>query len=65
MDLEPVPSPGLARQTILSCESVMDKDKKAAPPQEPPKIDMKALNTVVKKVDYGSAKANRQSKPDK
>ena len=38
----------------------MDKDKKAAPPQEPPKIDMKALNTVVKKVlDYGSAKKQK------
>ena len=48
----------------------MDKakhsDKKEAVPQEPPKIDMNALNAVVKKVlDYGPVKANRQSKPDK
>ena len=41
-------------------------DKKEATPQVSPKIDMNALNAVVKKVlDYGPAKANRQSKPDK
>ena len=40
--------------------------KKKTTPQEPPEIDFKTLNVVVKKVlDYGSAKANRQSKPDK
>ena len=44
----------------------MDKDKKEAVPQEPPKIDMKTLNVVVKKVlNYGPAKANRQSETGK
>ena len=32
----------------------MNKDKKGATPQEPPKIDMKTLDIVVKKVlNYG------------
>ena len=44
----------------------MNKGKKEAAPQEPPKIDMKALDIVVKKVlNYGPAKANRQSETDK
>ena len=44
----------------------MGKGKKDSAPQEPPKIDMNTLNAVVKKVlDYGPAKANRQSKPDR
>ena len=44
----------------------MNKDKKETTPQESPNIDMKALNAVVKRVlDYGPAKANRQSKSDK
>ena len=44
----------------------MDKDKKEAVPQEPPQIDMKALDVVVKKVlNYGPAKANQQSETGK
>ena len=48
----------------------MDKakisDKKETVPQEPPKLDMKTLDAVVKKVlNYGPSKANRQSTPDK
>ena len=44
----------------------MNKDKKRVTPQEPPKIEMKTLDVVVKKVlDYGPTKANRQSRPDR
>jgi hypothetical protein len=44
----------------------MHKDRNDVILQKSPKIDMKALNAVVKKVlNYGPAKANQQSKPDK
>ena len=52
--------------TFYPLRVMMHKDKKEAVPQEPPKIDMKALNVVVKKVlNYGPAKANRQSETGK
>ena len=52
--------------SILSRETEMNNDQKEAAPQEPPKIDMKALDVVVKKVlNYGPAKANRQSETGK
>ncbi len=47
-------------------DKVKISDNKEAVPQGPPKIDMKTLDVVVKKVlNYGPTKASRQSKPEK
>ena len=51
---------------VVAMNNKKNEAKKKTAPQGPPEIDFKTLNAVVKKVlDYGPAKANRQSNPDR